>query len=226
MKLLYTACMLLALTACTNNYKASDKEMEKPKQLKEVAGRSNFAGKPAIISPVPVMMICTYDENKVPDAMPAGWASQCDYDKVTVELGPHKTTDNIRLKKAFTVGFATEETMAQSDYLGMVSGSKVPDKVKRAGLTVTPSPNVDAPIINEYKLTLECRVIEIEEHEDGGARVVGQVINWSADPSILTDGKVDLKKLKPIVYDSSERIYRTVGDSIGQAWGSGSIYQK
>ena len=218
--------MLFALTACNNNYKASNKDMEKPVQTKEVAGRSNFSGKSAIISPMPVMMITTYDENQVPDAMPAAWASQGDYDNVTVELSSHKTTDNIRLKKAFTVGFATEETMAQSDYLGMVSANKVPDKVKRAGFTVTHSPNVDAPIINEYKLTLECRVIEIEEHEDGGARVVGQVVNWSADPSILTNGHVDLKKLKPIVYDSSERIYRTVGDSIGQAWYEGGKYQK
>lgn len=219
------ACTMFTLMACAGGNKQEESSMQQTENVKDVNGRKNFAGQPAVVTPEPVMMIATYDENGVPDAMPAGWASQCDYDKVTVELSSHKTTDNIRLKKAFTVSFATEETMAQSDYLGMVSGSKVPDKVKRAGLTVTHSPNVDAPIINEYKLTLECRVTEIEEHDDGGARVVGQVVNWSADESILTNGKVDLSKLRPLVYDSSYRIYRSVGDSVGTAWKSGEKYK-
>lgn len=107
----------------------------------------------------------------------------------------------------------------------MVSGNKVPDKVKRAGFTVTPSPNVDAPIINEYKLTLECKVIEFDEAEGRDTRVVGKVVNWSADASILTDGKVDLAKLKPIMFDSSYRIYRAIGDSVGKAWGAGKKFQ-
>ena len=171
-------------------------------------------------------MIATYDENQVPDVMMAAWGGQCDYDKITFELGAHKTTENLKLKKAFTVSFATEEDMAQSDYFGLVSGNNVPDKVKRAGFTATPSPNVDAPIINEYKLTLECRVIEMEEYTDGGARIVGEVVNWSADESILNaDGKVDLAKLKPIIFDSSALIYRAVGDSVGQAWHSGKKFQ-
>lgn len=94
-------------------------------------------------------------------------------------------------------------------------------------LSATPSPNVDAPIINEYKLTLECRVVKIEEYEkNGGAIVVGEVVNWSVDESILdTEGKVDLTKLKPIVFDSSAFIYRVVGDSVGQAWHSGKRFQ-
>lgn len=115
--------------------------------------------------------------------------------------------------------------MAQSDYFGLVSGREVADKVKRAGFTATPSPNVDAPIINEYKLTLECRLVTMEEDGEGGAHVVGQVVNWSADESILTNGKVDLAKLKPIVFDSSALTYRSVGDSVGQAWQSGKVFK-
>lgn len=104
-------------------------------------------------------------------------------------------------------------------------GRNVPDKVKRVGFTATHSPNVDAPIINEYKLTLECRLLTMDENKEGGAHIVGEVVNWSADESILTDGKVDLAKLKPIVFDSSSLIYRSVGDSVGQAWQSGKIYK-
>lgn len=228
-KIFAAACMLLCLAACNNSGKTNNQEkeidMKTTENVKDVAGRQNFGSKPAIVTPQPVMMIATYDENGVPDVMPSGWASQCDYDKVTFELAPHKTTDNIRLKKAFTVSFATQETVAQSDYFGMVSGNKVPDKVKRAGFTVTPSPNVDAPIINEYKLTLECKVIEFDEAEGRDTRVVGKVVNWSADESILTDGKVDLAKLKPIMFDSSYRIYRAIGDSVGKAWGAGNKFQ-
>ncbi|MBR4601550.1 MAG: flavin reductase, partial [Prevotella sp.] len=127
--------------------------------------------------------------------------------------------------KAFTVSFATADDIEQSDYFGLVSGNDVPNKVERAGFTAKPSPNVDAPIIEQYKLTLECRVVSMEDNDRGGARVVGEVVNWSADESILTDGKVDLTKLKPVVFDSSSNAYRVVGDSVGQAWGSGKKFK-
>ena len=195
-------------------------------KVKEVPGRRNFGTQHPVMTPQPCIMIATYDENQVPDVMMAAWGGQCDYDKILFDLGAHRTTENIRQKKAFTVSFATEETMAASDYFGLVSGDKVPDKVERAGFTVTPSPNVDAPIINEYRLTLECRVVEMEENAGGGARVVGEVVNWSADESILNaEGKVDLDRLKPIVFDSSALIYRALGGSVGQAWRSGKKFQ-
>ena len=195
-------------------------------KVKEVPGRRNFGTQHPVMTPQPCIMIATYDENQVPDVMMAAWGGQCDYDKILFDLGAHRTTENIRQKKAFTVSFATEETMAESDYFGLVSGDEIPDKVERAGFTVTPSPNVDAPIINEYRLTLECRVVEMEENAGGGARVVGEVVNWSADESILNaEGKVDLDRLKPIVFDSSALIYRALGGSVGQAWRSGKKFQ-
>ncbi|MBQ5477827.1 MAG: flavin reductase, partial [Bacteroidaceae bacterium] len=135
--------------------------------------------------------------------------------------------DNIRLKKAFTISFATKNDVAESDYFGMVSGNDVPDKVARAGFTFTPSPNVDAPIINEYKMALECRVVTFDEDENGGARVVGEVVNMSADESILDeDGNIDLGKLQPVVFDSSKNTYRVVGEKVGDAWGSGKRIQE
>ena len=139
----------------------------------------------------------------------------------------HKTTENIRLKKAFTVSFATKGDIVQSDYFGIVSANDVPDKVKKAGFTVTKSPNVDAPIVNEYKLTLECKVVKMEEDDKGGARVVGEVINMSADESILdAEGKIDLGKLQPVIFDSSKNTYRVVGEKVGDAWGSGKAIQE
>lgn len=225
-KTIVMAAVLLALAACNGNNQSNNVNMNQNEKAKEVPGRRNFGAQHPVMTPQPCIMIATYDENQVPDVMMAAWGGQCDYDKITFDLGAHKTTDNLRLKKAFTVSFATEDDVEQSDYFGLVSGHKVPDKVARAGFTATPSPNVDAPIINEYKLTLECRVIEMKDYESGGARVVGQVVNWSADESILNaDGKVDLAKLKPVIFDSSALIYRAVGDSVGQAWHSGKKFQ-
>lgn len=187
----------------------------------EVPSRHNFGSSHPVITPLPCIMIATWDENKVPDVMMAAWGSQCDMNQIQFELSAHKTTDNIRLNKAFTISFADAKTIVQSDYFGIVSGNKVPDKVQRAGFSITPSPNVNAPIINEYPLTLECVAVEIQDNEDGGARVIGEVVNWSADESILTDGKVDIMKLQPVIYNSSNHTYHVVGEQVGKAWGSG-----
>lgn len=108
-----------------------------------------------------------------------------------------------------------------------MSANDVPDKVKKAGFTVTPSPNVDAPIINEYKLTLECNVVEISETSLNETRVVGEIVNMSADESILDEeGNIDLGKLQPVIFDSSNNTYRVVGEKVGQAWGSGKAIQE
>ncbi len=217
--------LLLTLASCTggksnqNNENVNMNTTEE--KTKEVAGRKNFGNKHALVTtPQPCVMIATWDKDHNPDVMMAAWAGQLDYTQIVISLAQHKTTDNLAQTGAFTVSFADERTVAESDYFGLVSGNKVPDKVARAGFTVTPSPNVDAPIINEYPLTLECRVVSFED-----GMLIGEVVNQSADESILTDGKVDLAKLKPIVFDAAGMCYRAVGDSVGQAWGSGKKFQ-
>lgn len=185
-----------------------------------VPGRTNFGSKNALVTtPQPCVMIATWDKDHNPDVMMAAWAGQYDYDEIVISLAKHKTNENLALTKSFTISFADERTVAESDYLGTVSANKVPDKVKRVGFTITPSPNVDAPIINEYPLTLECKLIRIED-----GIVIGKVINQSANESILTNGKVDLSKLKPIVFDASALSYRSVGPIIGKAWGEGKKF--
>ena len=219
------------LTACGNKEQKSETAVnENPVQekveVKQVEGRKNFSDK-AVITPLPAIMIATWDENKNPDVMMAAWGGQCGPKHITFVLSKHKTTDNIRLKKAFTISFATKDDIVQSDYFGIVSGNDVPDKVAKAGFTITPSPNVDAPIINEYKLTLECKVVTFEEDDKGGARVVGEIVNMSADESILDEeGNIDLSKLQPVIFDSSKNEYRVVGEKVGTAWGSGKAIQE
>ena len=221
------AAMLLVLAACTSNSNKNNQNVnvnmnQNEQKVQPVEGRKNFGNKHALVTtPQPCVMIATWDKDHNPDVMMAAWAGQLDYSKIVISLSQHKTTDNLAETGAFTVSFADERTVAESDYFGLVSGNKVPDKVARAGFTVTPSPNVDAPIINEYPLTLECRVVSFED-----GMLIGEVVNQSADESILTDGKVDLSKLKPIVFDAAGMCYRCLGDSVGQAWGSGKKFQE
>ena len=188
--------------------------------LKEITGRKNFGPNHALVTtPQPCVMIATWDKEHRTDVMMAAWAGQYDARQIVISLSKHKTTENLELTGAFTVSFADVRTVAESDYFGLVSGKNVPDKVERAGFTVTPSPNVDAPIINEYPLTLECRVVS---WKDG--ILIGEVVNMSADECVLTDGKVDLEKLQPIVFDAAAMIYRSIGSEVGKAWGSGKKY--
>lgn len=212
------AITLLAACKTTNNQ--NNNEMNKQETLQEVAGRKNFGASHALMTtPQPCVMIATWDKDHTPDVMMAAWAGQYDHNQIVVSLSKHKTTDNLELTGAFTVSFADIRTVAESDYLGIVSGNNVPDKVAKVGFTVTPSPNVDAPIINEYPLTLECKVVS---WKDG--ILVGEVVNMSADESILTDGKVNLAKLQPIVFDAAGMCYRAIGEVVGGAWNAGKKY--
>ena len=196
--------------------------MSTTESFKEVAGRKNFGPDHALVTtPQPCVMIATWDKDHTPDVMMAAWAGQYDHNQIVVSMSKHKTTENIELTGAFTVSFADVRTVAESDFLGIASGAKVPDKVAKVGFTVSPSPNVDAPIIDQYPLTLECKVVS---WKDG--ILVGEVVNMSADECILTDGKVDLGKLQPIVFDAAALTYRALGEVVGQAWGSGKKFME
>ena len=218
-KTLFLAIALTVMAVGCKNQQNTD-TMNNNEALKEVAGRKNFGPNHALVTtPQPCVMIATWDKDRNPDVMMAAWAGQYDAHQIVVSLSKHKTTENLELTGAFTVSFADIHTVAESDYLGMVSGNNVPDKVARVGFTTMPSPNVDAPIINEYPLTLECKVVSWE-----GGILVGEVVNQSADERILTDGKVDLAKLQPIVFDAAGMCYRSIGEVVGGAWNAGKKF--
>lgn len=179
--------------------------------------RKNFGKKPWVY-PQPVLMIGTYDENGTPNLMNAAWGGQYGANTVMLCLGSHKTTDNIKLKGAFTVSFATAGTVIPCDYVGIVSANNEPDKLKKAGFTVVKSEFVDAPIINELPLTLECKLLKF--NEDGN--VIGEIINVNADESILTDDNVDYKKLDAIIFDPTAAAYIRLGEKVGNAFKDGA----
>lgn len=179
--------------------------------------RRNFGVKPWLY-PQPVLIIGTYDADGSPDAMNAAWGGQYSPNQIMLCLSEHKTTENIRLKGAFTVSIATAHQVAASDYVGIVSAKDAPDKMEKSGFTTARSEFVDAPIINELPLTLECRLVKF--NEDG--KVIGEIVNVSVDERILAgEDKIDAAKLDAIIFDPANAAYLRLGEKVGNAFSDG-----
>lgn len=181
--------------------------------------RKNFGAKPCLY-PQPVFIVAAYDASGVPNAMNAAWGGISEATEVSLCLSPgHKTVKNILEKGAFTVSMATAKTVAACDYVGIVSGSQVPDKLEKAGFHTTKSPFVDAPLIDELPMAVECRLLS---YDPESCRLVGEIINVCADPSILDeDGKIDPFKLEPITFDPVHSAYLRLGEKVGNAFADG-----
>ena len=181
--------------------------------------RKNFKANPWFY-PLPVLIIGTYDENGNADAMNAAWGGLYDSDLVELCLSEsHKTTKNIKSKGAFTVSFADADNVAASDYVGIVSGNNTPDKMKKSDFTVTKSEFVDAPVINELPLALECEFVKTTSE----GNIIGRIVNISADEKILDEnGKPDLDKFRPISYEPVHNTYRVLGEVVGKAFSDGA----
>ncbi|MBO5522089.1 MAG: flavin reductase, partial [Roseburia sp.] len=166
------------------------------------------------------LIIGTYDEDGTPDAMNAAWGGLYDADKVILCLSEgHKTTANIKAKGAFTVSFADAAHVTEADYVGMESANQVKDKLAKAGLHAVKSEYVDAPVIEEFPLTLECSLLKTTE--DGN--IIGQIINVSADERILDgDGKIDTSLLDTISFDPVHSAYHKLGEKVGNAFSDGA----
>ena len=181
--------------------------------------RKNFGAKP-ILYPQPVFIIATYSEDGSANAMNAAWGGISEVNEITMCISAeHKTTQNVLARKAFTVSMATEDYVAACDYVDMVSGSKEPRKMEKAGFHTVPSEFVDAPLIVELPMAVECRLISYDAET---CRMVGEVVNVCADESVLTDGKIDPVKLKPITFDGMNHTYLALGRKVGNAFFDGA----
>ncbi len=181
--------------------------------------RKNFGPKP-MCYPMPVYIIATYNADGTPNAMNAAWGGISEEEEISicVDAG-HKTAENILARKAFTVSMATVDQLPACDYVGIVSGNKEPDKFAKAGFHATKSPFVDAPLIDELPMALECELIS---YDPESCRLVGRIVNVCADESVLGEnGKVDVAKLRPITFDPMNHRYWTLGENVGQAFYDG-----
>ena len=176
-------------------------------------------GTKTVMFPMPVLIIATYNSDGTANAMNAAWGGIHDTDQIGICIAPeHKTAQNILERKAFTVSMADAAHVAACDYVGIASGNTQKDKVSKAGFTVTKSEKVDAPVINELGLCLEC---ELVSYDVKSGCLVGNIVNVLADESVLTDDKVDADKLEPITYDPESHTYRKLGAVVGKAFSDG-----
>ena len=180
--------------------------------------RKNLGAKTAVY-PMPVFMIGSYDENGIANLMNAAWGGISEDKEISICVSEnHKTTANILASRAFTVSIATADFVKECDYLGLVSGNNVPNKLEKCGFHATKSEFVNAPIIDELPMAVECELISYDAES---CRLVGKIVNISADDSVLTDGKVDPAKLRPITYDSFHHHYLVLGEVVGHAFSDG-----
>ena len=181
--------------------------------------RKNFGAK-EMIYPMPVFIIGTYNEDGTPNAMNAAWGGVTEEAQLTICVeSTHKTAKNILARKAFTVSMGTAEYVTACDYVGIVSGNKEPDKFQKAGFHATKSQFVDAPLIDELPMALECEMIS---YDPEACRLVGKVINVCVEESYLDEnGKVDVAKLRPITFDPVHHSYLVLGEKVGQAFHDG-----
>ena len=181
--------------------------------------RKNFGPKP-MCYPMPVFIIGTYNEDGTPNAMNAAWGGISEEQEITVCIDSgHKTAQNLTARGAFTVSMATADMLTACDYVGIVSGNKEPDKFAKAGFHALKSEFVDAPLIRELPMALECTVVSYDPET---CRLVGRILNVSADESVLGEnGKVDPAKLRPITFDPMNHQYLVLGEKVGRAFHDG-----
>lgn len=176
-------------------------------------------GAQTVLFPMPVLIIATYNEDGSANAMNAAWGGIHDTNQIGICIAPeHKTAENILKHKAFTVSMADAAHVIACDYVGIASGNKEPEKMKKAGFTVSKAAHVDAPIINEFGMCLEC---ELVSYDVKTGCLVGNIVNVCADEAVLTDGKIDAEKLGPVTYDPEAHTYRKLGAVVGTAFSDG-----
>ena len=176
-------------------------------------------GVKAYLYPQPTLVIATYNEDGSSNAMVAAWGSVSDTNQIAIYVAKsHKTMSNILARKAFTVSMANEKNIKAIDYLGVTSGNKVADKFSHSGLTSVKSEHVDAPLIAELPLALECKFVS---YDDEAELLLGEVVNVTADESVLDDGKLSVEKLAPVCYDSAGHGYYVMERRVGNAFSDG-----
>ena len=178
------------------------------------------------IFPMPVLMVATYNDDGSVDVMNAAWGTMQERNHVALNLTEsHKTVKNIKARGAFTVSIDDAAHVVQADYFGVVSGNNEPRKFENSGLTAVRSELVDAPIINEFPLCLECEFIEYQD-DKYGIGVIGKVVNVTADESVMVDDKVDISLVNAIAFDPYTHGYYKITERVGEAFKDGLKLKK
>lgn len=180
-------------------------------------------GPRAWLLPQPVLIIGTYDENGNPNAMNAAWGGTWDMHEIMISMGRHATTRNLNRNGEFTVAFATADTLAAADYVGLVSADDQPEKIAHAGWTVQRAEHVDAPLFTDFPMTMECRIKEKLHESDTGYYIIAEVVNITCREDFLAaDGKPDVERMQLLTFDPVHNGYIALGNRVGNAFSDGN----
>ena len=179
------------------------------------------------VYPMPVLMVAAYDENGKVNAMNAAWGMICNTDRIALFIDEdHKTTQNLLKTRAFTVAIADRDHMDVADFFGIASGNKMDDKFERTGYHAVKSEFVNAPIVEEFPVVMECELAEVTSTESFYA-IVGRIVNTAAEERVLSEnGKVDPAKLNALIFDQFQHGYYVTGEKVGKAWNAGAALMK
>lgn len=174
------------------------------------------------VYPMPVLMVAAYDKDGKVNVMNVAWGQICDMDKIVLFIGEGKKTWlNIKESRAFTVSLADEDHVAEADYFGITSGNKINDKFERTGFHAHKSDRVNAPVIEEFPVVMECELLEFVDTEYLSG-IVGKIVNVQAEESVLDEkGKVDVSKLSALTFDQFRNDYYSTGEKVAKAWNAG-----
>ena len=173
------------------------------------------------IFPMPVLMVATYNDDGSINVMNAAWGTMQERSIIALNLTEtHKTVKNIKARGAFTVSIADAAHVLEADYFGVASGNKVPNKLEKTGLTSSKAETVDAPVINEFPICLECEFIQFQDNKYG-CGVIGKVVNVTADESVMPNGKLDMSLVNAIAFDPYTHGYYKVSERVGEAFKDG-----
>lgn len=188
--------------------------------------KKNLGAVPAVY-PMPVLMVAAYDENGKVNVMNAAWGMICDLDRIALFIDEeHKTTQNLLKTKAFTVSIADKDHMDVADFFGIATGNEMADKFERTGYHAIKSEFVNAPVIDEFPVVMECELAEVTE-TDSFYAIVGKIVNTAAEESVLADnGKIDPSRLQALIFDQFQHGYYVTGEQVGKAWNAGAGWMK
>ncbi len=179
------------------------------------------------VFPMPVLIVAAYDEKGTVQAMNAAWGQICNSDRIALFIDEdHATTQALLKNKAFTVSLADQSHMAVADFLGIASGNKMPDKFARTGCRAVKSENVNAPVIDEFPVVMECELADVVSTESFYC-IVGRIVNTAAEEAVLDEsGKVVPEKLHVLSFDQFRHGYYAMGEKVGKAWNAGASLMK
>jgi flavin reductase (DIM6/NTAB) family NADH-FMN oxidoreductase RutF len=182
-----------------------------------------------IIFPMPALLVGTYGEDGTPNAMTAAWTAICCHDPLCAGVAIRQTRltfDNLMRTKAFTLNVPRTSHAAEVDYLGIVSGKKEPKKLAVAGMESARADKIDAPIIVDCPVNLECALVS-QTKLGTHTWFVGEIVETHVDEDALADGDViDVPGLDPLVYITSASQYYSLGKPVAKAYNAGKKFKK